>query len=60
MVNITHIRLSTNGSTHEHITAVQWRNPSSEKTGSSTKAEMVSWIRDKSGDARVRRLSRGL
>jgi hypothetical protein len=54
MVYITHVRLSSGGSAHEHITSVQWRNSNDGKSGSSTKAEMVTWIRDKSGDARVR------
>lgn len=38
---------------HEHITSVKWRNPSTSNTGQSTKAEMVDWIKNKSGDARV-------
>lgn len=38
---------------HEHIASVRWRNPSSGDTGQNTRAEMVTWIRDKNGDARV-------
>lgn len=53
MVYITHIRLSAEGSGHEHITDVKWRNPTSGDTGQSTKAAMVDWIND-NGDARVR------
>jgi hypothetical protein len=54
VVYITHIRLSSSGHRHEHITEVQWRNPSSGATGQSTKTTMVDWIQNKSGDARVR------
>jgi len=42
------------GSRHEHITEVRWENPANAKTGKSTRAEMVKWIRDEKGDARVR------
>lgn len=38
---------------HEHIGSVRWRNPADGKTGESTRADMVTWIRDKNGDARV-------
>jgi hypothetical protein len=54
MVYVTHIRLSAQGRRHEHITDVKWRNPSSGETGQSTTATMVDWIKNKSGDARVR------
>jgi hypothetical protein len=54
MVYVTHIRLSTSGAIHEHITDVQWRNPESGETGQSTRATMVDWINNKNGDARVR------
>ena len=54
MVYITHVRLSSGGNRHEHITDVKWRNPSDGKTGESSRATMVDWIRNKGGDARVR------
>lgn len=52
MVYVTHIRLNE-GSGHEHISDVKWRNPSNKNTGQSTRAGMVEWIKEKSGDARV-------
>jgi Protein of unknown function (DUF3892) len=54
MVYITQVHLSSGGSRHEHITDIKWRNPSSGKTGESSRATMVDWIRNKRGDARVR------
>lgn len=53
MVYITHIRLSTTGNQHEHITDVKWRNPSNGNTGQSTRQEMVDWI-DKGNIAHVK------
>lgn len=44
MVYITHVRLSTGGHLHEHITDVQWRNPSNGNTGQSSRQAMVDWI----------------
>jgi hypothetical protein len=52
MVYVTAIHL-VGGSGHEHISSVQWRNPADGSTGQSSKAEMVDWIKNKSGDARV-------
>jgi len=52
MVYVTAIH-QEDGSSHEHITSVKWRNPSTGDTGQNTKAEMVDWIKNKSGDARV-------
>lgn len=54
MVYITAVRLSSGGSSHEHITDVQWRNPQDNTSGTNTRAQIVEWIQDKKGDARVR------
>jgi hypothetical protein len=53
MVYITHIRLSSGGTRHEHISNVKWRNPNTGETGQSTREAMVDWI-NRGGDARVR------
>jgi hypothetical protein len=42
------------GEEHEHIGSVRWRNPTTGATGESTRAEMVDWIKNRHGDARVR------
>lgn len=52
MVHIYAVRLS-GGTTHQHITAVRWKNPDTDQTGENTKAEMVDWIKNKSGAAYV-------
>ena len=52
MVSVTAIH-QEGGCGHEHITSVRWRDPADGKTGQSSTAEMVSWIKDKNGDARV-------
>jgi hypothetical protein len=52
MVYITHIRMSTTGNQHEHITDVKWRNPSG-NTGQNTRQEMVDWI-NQGNTARVK------
>lgn len=54
MIYVTAIRMATGGSIHEHIASVAWQNPPDSQTGTSTRAEMVEWIRAKNGDARVR------
>ena len=53
MVFITHVRLSSEGQRHEHIIEVKWRNADDGKTGSNTVAEMVDWIENKKGKAKV-------
>lgn len=53
MIYITEVHM-TGGPDHQHIGAVRWRNPDGGKCGSSSRAEMVAWIRDKNGEARVR------
>ena len=52
MVYVTAIH-QAGGSGHEHITSVQWRDPATSNTGENTKSEMVDWIKNKNGDARV-------
>lgn len=53
MVYITHIRQS-GGNGHEHIIAVQWRDPTTGKIDASMTARMVQWIGSERGEARVR------
>jgi hypothetical protein len=53
MIYITAVHMS-GGAGHEHIGAVRWRNPTTGNTGENTRAEMVDWIKNKGGDARVR------
>lgn len=52
MVYITAIHL-VGGQGHEHIASVRWRNPADQQTGQNSRAEMVDWIDNKNGDARV-------
>lgn len=52
MVYITHVRMSAPGNRHEHITNVQWHQPATGKSDSSTVAHMVEWI-DKGNQAKV-------
>jgi hypothetical protein len=54
MIYITAVQMSRGGTRHEHIASVRWTNPATRKTGQSTRAEMVNWIRNEKGDARVR------
>ncbi|MFF8953753.1 DUF3892 domain-containing protein [Streptomyces sp. NPDC014940] len=54
MIYITAIHLS-GGAKHEHIDSVRWENPSTRKTGESTKQEVVRWLEaHKESEARVR------
>ncbi len=41
------------GSGHEHIAEVEWENRSPGKTGKNSRAEMVKYIEEDKGDARV-------
>jgi len=44
-VEITHRRMSSGGTRHEHITDVKWKNINGTGgSGQSSKAQMVSWI----------------
>jgi len=49
-IQITAVRLS-GGTTHEHITHLWWTNPADAKTGDNTRAQIVTWIEDKKGQA---------
>jgi hypothetical protein len=52
MVYITEVQMS-GGESHQHIAAVRWRNPETTASGENTRAEMVDWIENKNGVARV-------
>ncbi len=54
MVNITHIRMSQNGSRHEHIVRLKWVEIGGGSVGDNTRQEMVEWI-ERGGVAVVRR-----
>jgi hypothetical protein len=49
---ITH-RHMVDGTRHEHIASVKWRNPDTSETGTSTREAMVDWIDNKNGKAYV-------
>lgn len=51
-IRITAIQ-QAGGQLHEHITHLWWTNPVSNKTGDSTRAQIVAWIEDKNGKAYV-------
>ena len=53
-VEITHIRMSNGGTTHQHITHYRWKNLSTGAVDSSDKPSMVDWIDNKQGTAYVR------
>ncbi len=53
MVYIEQVHMSEGGYRHEHIERVKWRNPQTAATGDSTRAEMVEWIDNKGGVAKV-------
>jgi Protein of unknown function (DUF3892) len=54
MIYITEVQMSANGTQHEHIAEVKWRNPQTGATGTSTREAMVNWIKNEDGDAHVR------
>ena len=51
-IRITAIRLS-GGTTHQHIVRVWWTNPSTSESNDNSRADIVSWIENKSGKAYV-------
>ena len=53
MVYITAVHMS-GGTGHEHIASVKWTNPDTGATGQNTKSEMVDYIDNKKGVAKVR------
>ncbi|MCX4758596.1 DUF3892 domain-containing protein [Kitasatospora purpeofusca] len=50
-IQITAVRLSPGGATHEHITHLWWTDQASGDTGNSTRAQLVDWIENQSGRA---------
>jgi hypothetical protein len=52
MVYITAVHLEA-GSGHEHITRVRWSNPADGATGDSARGDMITWIKDQHGVAKV-------
>ena len=54
MIYITHIRMSApDARGHDRIVQVKWRNPADNKTGTNTVQEIVDWIRNEKGQAKV-------
>lgn len=54
MIYITHRRMSPpNSRNHEHITHVAWMNPATNNTGENSVADIVDFIRNKKGVAKV-------
>ncbi len=51
-IRITAFRL-TGGNTHQHITQLWWTNPADGNSGDNTRAQIVSWIENKGGEAYV-------
>ena len=43
-VRVTHVRMTPGGATHEHAASVRWEDQIQGSAGSSTVAEMVSFI----------------
>ena len=54
MVHITAIHMSTGGTGHQHIASVKWTNPATSASGQSTTAEMVDFIDNQNGVAKVK------
>jgi Protein of unknown function (DUF3892) len=54
LVYITEVQMSPEGTGHKHIAGVRWRNPGTGARGENTRAQMVDWIENKKGEARVR------
>lgn len=54
MIYITEVRMSRQGTKHEHIEAVRWEERDSPRTGESTVEEMIAWIENKEGFVHVR------
>lgn len=51
-IRITHIR-QAGGTGDEHITHLWWTDPAAGQAGDNTRAQIVSWIEDKHGEAYV-------
>ncbi|MGW8359236.1 DUF3892 domain-containing protein [Streptomyces wedmorensis] len=50
-IQITAVRLTAGGTTHEHIIHLWWTEQATGKTGDNTRAEIVHWIENQSGKA---------
>ncbi|MFF0571453.1 DUF3892 domain-containing protein [Streptomyces sp. NPDC004041] len=50
-IQITAVRLTVGGTTHEHITHLWWTNQASGNSGNNTRAQLVDWIDNQSGEA---------
>ncbi|WP_406364407.1 DUF3892 domain-containing protein [Streptomyces sp. NBC_00645] len=50
-IQITAVRLSPGGTTHEHISHLWWTEQGSGKTGDNTRARIVDWIENQAGKA---------
>jgi hypothetical protein len=53
MVYVTAVHMESGGTRHEHIADVKWTNPDDGQTGESSRANMVDWIENKHGVAKV-------
>lgn len=53
MVYIYAVHMNSSGGRHQHIASMRWRNPDSGKSGQSTQAEMVAFVRKPSTAAYV-------
>ncbi|WP_437644672.1 DUF3892 domain-containing protein [Sorangium sp. So ce362] len=52
VVYITGIHMS-GGTSHEHIAEFEWLNKANNDTGKTTTEDMVDWIKNKKGEAKV-------
>ncbi|MFF0482166.1 DUF3892 domain-containing protein [Streptomyces sp. NPDC004435] len=50
-IQITAVRLTAGGTTHEHITHLWWTNQTSGEASNSTRAQIVDWIENQAGKA---------
>ena len=53
VIKVTAVHMTGSRTRHEHIAEVKWTNPQTSVSGNSTRAEMVKWIRDENGIAKV-------
>jgi hypothetical protein len=43
----------SDGTSHEHIASVRWKDPGNGESGESSRSRMVTWIRAENGQAYV-------
>ena len=53
MVYIFAVHTTADGTRHEHIASVRWKNPDNGQSGESTREVIVDWIANKGGVAYV-------